>query len=110
MSTASQITSNVELEDFHSPAEAAALGVTPAQGQEDLVPADQLPSAANALAELFPPEEYTAPELRKQEALESSTVPNRDFSWHLCGSGRRGRISGRRRLRCRGSRFHCSRR
>jgi uncharacterized protein YjbI with pentapeptide repeats len=62
MSTISQIpSSNVETGDLPLPAQSEPLQAVSARDREGLVPADQLPSAAAVLAELFPPDDLPAP-------------------------------------------------
>jgi uncharacterized protein YjbI with pentapeptide repeats len=64
MSTTSQIpSSNAETADLPLPAQGEPLEAVLARDREGLVPADQLPSAAGVLAELFPPDDLPAPPL-----------------------------------------------
>jgi uncharacterized protein YjbI with pentapeptide repeats len=64
MSTTSQIpSSNAEAGELPLPAQGEPLGAVLARDREGLVPADQLPSAAGVLAELFPPDDLPAPPL-----------------------------------------------
>ena len=62
------------------PAESESLEGVLARTRDDLVPADQLPSAASALAELFPPEGDAAPDSTAGAALRSSVVATEDSS------------------------------
>ena len=62
MSTTSQIpSSNVETADLSLPAHGQPLDGVLGRDREGLVPADQLPSAAGVLAELFPPDDIPTP-------------------------------------------------
>jgi uncharacterized protein YjbI with pentapeptide repeats len=81
MSTVSQIpSSSSEADGFRLPAETESLDGVLARTREDLVPADQLPSAVSALAELFPPEGDAAPDSAAGAALRSSVVATEDSS------------------------------
>jgi uncharacterized protein YjbI with pentapeptide repeats len=75
MSTTSQIpSSNVETADLPLPAQSEPLQAVLARDGEGLVPADQLPSAAGVLAELFPPDDLPAPPLSSALADTVSTA------------------------------------
>jgi len=62
------------------PAETESLDGVLARTREDLVPADQLPSAVSALAELFPPEGDAAPDSAAGAALRLPAVATEDSS------------------------------
>jgi uncharacterized protein YjbI with pentapeptide repeats len=67
-----------EAEDFSLPVEGEPLEAVLGRIRESLTPADQLPSAADMLAKLFPPEGDSAQDLRVQAALELSSVVTED--------------------------------
>jgi uncharacterized protein YjbI with pentapeptide repeats len=80
MSTVSQIpASSSEADEFGLPAEGEPLAGVLDRTRQGLVPADQLPSAAGALAELFPSEEPPAARQLAPAAAELSAGLTEDF-------------------------------
>ena len=73
MSTVSQVPpSSLDAEEFSLPADHKQLEAILDSASEELVRADQLPSAAGTLAELFPPEEFFPEDSQVRTAAQPS--------------------------------------
>ncbi len=79
MSTVSQVPpSSLDAEEFSLPADHKQLEAILDSASEELVRADQLPSAAGTLAELFPPEEFSTEDSQVRTAAPPSGTSTED--------------------------------